>query len=136
ATMSSMAASKSINLPAILIAFIVCLWTPGHYWAFAYRSREDYRRARLPMLPTFWVERTSALAIAGSTAIVAVASIAFIFTSAFDAVYLAVAIVSGVALLVVTAKFIAHPNPETAWAGYKFSGIYLALLLIGMMADA
>src|SRR5437667_11906220 len=87
------------------------------------------------MLPAVWGERTSALAIAGSTAIVAVASIAFIFTSAFDAVYLGVAMVSGVALLVLTAKFIAHPNPETAWAGYKFSGIYLALLLIGMMAD-
>src|SRR5207247_2362847 len=75
-------------------------------------------------------------ALAGSTAIGAGASIAFIFTSAFDAVYLGVAMVSGVALLVLTAKFIAHPNPETAWAGYKFSGIYLALLLIGMMADA
>ena len=67
---------------------------------------------------------------------VAIASIAFFFTSAFDAVYLAVAIVSGVVLLGLTAKFIAHPSPENAWAGYKFSGIYLALVLIGMMADA
>src|SRR3989449_11379088 len=88
------------------------------------------------MLPAVWGERTSALAISGSTAIVAVASIAFFFTSAFDAIYLGVAIVSGVMLLGLTAKFIVHPSPETAWAGYKFSGIYLALVLIGMMADA
>src|SRR2546422_754785 len=104
--------------------------------ALAYRSREDYRRALLPMLPAVWGDRTSALAIAGSTAIVAVASIAFFFTAAFDAIYLAVATVSGVVLLGLTAKFIAHPSPETAWAGYKFSGIYLALVLFGMMADA
>src|SRR5256885_10385306 len=88
------------------------------------------------MLPAVGGERTSALAIAASTAIVAVASIAFFFTSAFDAIYLAVAIVSGVVLLGLTAKFVAHPSPENAWAGYKFSGIYLAIVLVGMMADA
>src|SRR5216117_321788 len=86
----SAAATNAISLPAMLIALLVFLWTPGHFWALAYRSREDYRRARLPMLPAVWGERTSALAIAGSTAIVAIASIAFIFTSAFDAVYLGV----------------------------------------------
>src|SRR5438309_730963 len=132
----SAAATNAISLPAILIALLVFLWTPGHFWALAYRSREDYRRARLPMLPAVWSERTSALAIGGSTAIVTVASIAFFFTSAFDAIYLAVAIISGVVLLGLTAKFIAHPSPENAWAGYKFSGIYLALVLFGMMADA
>ena len=132
----SAAAANSLSLQAGLIALLVFLWTPGHFWALAYRSREDYRRARLPMLPAVWDERRSVVAIAGSTAIVALASIAFFFTSAFDAIYLAVAIVLGVALLALTAKFIAHPSGETAWAGYKFSGIYLALLLIGMMADA
>jgi len=132
----SAAVANSLSLQAILIALLVFLWTPGHFWALAYRSREDYRRARLPMLPAVWDERRSTVAIAGSTAIVALASIAFFFTAAFDAIYLAVAIVLGVALLALTAKFIAHPSAETAWAGYKFSGIYLALLLIGMMADA
>jgi heme o synthase len=132
----SAAAANSISLQGILIALLVFLWTPGHFWALAYRSREDYRRARLPMLPAVWDDRGSAVAIAGSTAIVALASIAFFFTAAFDAIYLAVALVLGAALLALTAKFIAHPSAETAWAGYKFSGIYLALLLIGMMADA
>ncbi len=133
----SAAAANSISLQAVLIALLVFLWTPGHFWALAYRSREDYRRARLPMLPAVWDERRSTVAIAGSTAIVALASIAFFFfTSAFDAIYLAVALVLGAALLALTAKFVAHPSAETAWAGYKFSGIYLALLLIGMMADA
>ena len=132
----SAAAANSLSLQAVLIALLVFLWTPGHFWALAYRSREDYRRARLPMLPAVWDERRSAEAIAGSTAIVALAGIAFFFTSAFDGIYLAVAIVLGVTLLALTAKFIAHPSAETAWAGYKFSGIYLALLLIGMMADA
>jgi len=132
----SAAAANAISLPAVLIALLVFLWTPGHFWALAYRSREDYRRARLPMLPAVVDERTSAWAIGLSSTIVAVTGIAVAFTSAFEALYLVVAVGSGAILLGITAKFLAHPGPETAWAGYKFSGIYLALLLVGMMADA
>ena len=132
----SAAAANAISLPAILIALLVFLWTPGHFWALAYRSREDYRRAGLPMLPAVADERTSQRAIAISSTIVAVASIAFVFTSAFDAVYLGVAVVLGAILLGLTANFVVRPSVETAWTGYKFSGIYLALLLVGIMADA
>ena len=127
---------NAITLPAALIALLVFLWTPGHFWALAYRSREDYRRAGLPMLPAVRDERTSVWAIGVSTAILAIASIAFFFTSAFEVVYLLVAIATGVVLLALTAKFLANPSAETAWAGYKFSGLYLALLLLGIMADA
>lgn len=132
----SAAAANAISLPAVLIALLVFLWTPGHFWALAYRNREDYRRARLPMLPAVSNERTSARAIGLSSAIVAVTGIAFAFTSVFEALYLVVAVGSGAILLGLTAKFLAHPTPETAWAGYKFSGIYLAVVLLGMMADA
>lgn len=132
----SAAVANAISLPAVLIALLVFLWTPGHFWALAYRSREDYRRAGLPMLPAVSDERTSQRAIAISSTIVAVASIAFVFTSAFDAVYLGVAVVLGAILLGLTANFVVRPSVETAWTGYKFSGIYLALLLVGIMADA
>ncbi len=132
----SAAAANAISLPAALIAILVFLWTPGHFWALAYRSRDDYRRAGLPMLPAVRDERTSVWAIAGSTAILAAASIAFVFTSAFDIVYMVVAGVAGAILLGLTAKFLWTPNAETAWAGYKFSGVYLALVLVGIMVDA
>ncbi len=132
----SAAAANAISLPAALIALLVFLWTPGHFWALAYRNRDDYRRAGLPMLPAVRDERTSAWAIGASTAIAAAASIAFVFTSAFDMVYLVVASLAGAILLGLTAKFIWTPNAETAWAGYKFSGVYLALVLIGIMVDA
>lgn len=132
----SAAAANAISLPAALIALLVFLWTPGHFWALAYRSQDDYRRARLPMLPAVSDDRTATRAIAISTGIVAITAIAFSLTSAFQALYLAVAIVSGAILLGITARFLRHPSPEAAWVGYRFSGIYLAVLLIGMMADA
>ena len=132
----SAAAANVISLPAILIALLVFLWTPGHFWALAYRSRDDYRRAGLPMLPAVRDERTSVWAIVISTAILAVVSVAFVFTTAFDVVYLVVTLGAGAVMLALTAKFLANPNPMTAWAGYKFSGVYLVLVLVGIMADA
>ncbi len=132
----SAAAANAISLPAALIALLVFLWTPGHFWALAYRNREDYRRAGLPMLPAVQDERTSAWAIGISTAIVALSSIAFAFTDAFHDGYLVVSLIAGAILLYLAAGFVRSPTPERAWTGYKFSGIYLAILLVAMMADA
>src|SRR5207237_9195248 len=70
----SAAASNAISLPAILIALLVFLWTPGHFWALAFRSREDYRRAGLPMLPSVSDARTCVRAIPFSSTGLAVAS--------------------------------------------------------------
>src|SRR3989442_8934658 len=61
----SAAVPKSPRLQAVLIALLVFLLTPRHFWALAYRSREDYRRARPPMLPAGWDERPSAGASPG-----------------------------------------------------------------------
>ena len=37
-------------MPLILFA-IIFLWTPAHFWALALVKNEDYRRAKVPMLP-------------------------------------------------------------------------------------
>ena len=132
----SAAAANAISLPAALIALLVFLWTPGHFWALAFRSRDDYRRAGLPMLPAVKDATTAAWAIGLSSAIVAVTSIAFFFTDAFHDAYFVAALALGAVLLYLTIRFLREPTLERAWAGYKFSGVYLALLLLAMMADA
>lgn len=132
----SAAAANAISLPAALIALLVFLWTPAHFWALAFRSREDYRRAGLPMLPAVRDTKTSARAISASSAIVAVASVAFFFTDAFHDTYFVAAVALGAVLLYLALQFLHEPTQERAWTGYKFSGIYLAIILVAMMADA
>src|SRR5256885_12467385 len=108
----SAAASNAISLPALLIALLVFLWTPGHFWALAFRSREDYRRAGLPTLPPASAERTALRATTFLSPVAAGPAIAFVFTSALDAVDLRVAVVAGATLLGVTAKFLVSPSVE------------------------
>ena len=45
------AASGRIDPPAILLSAIVFLWTPPHFWSLALYRRDDYARAKIPMLP-------------------------------------------------------------------------------------
>jgi len=132
----SAAAVGVLSAPAILLAVLVFLWTPGHFWALAYRSREDYRRAGIPMLPAVSDERTTVRAIAVSTALVPVATLGFYLTPAFGLPFLVAAALGGGILLALTWRFVRRPSVETAWAGYKFSGTYLAIVLVGAMLDA
>src|SRR5438093_2995481 len=115
----SAAAAGIVSLPALLIALLVFLWPPGHFWALAYRQREDYRRARLPMLSATRDERTAVRAITASSILVAVVAVAFALTPAFGAAYFLVAIATAAGLLYVTWRFSAEPSAATAWAGYK-----------------
>ena len=132
----SAAAANAISLPAALIAILVFLWTPSHFWALAFRGRDDYRRAGLPMLPAVWAERPSAWAIALSSATVAIASVTFSLTDAFHAAYLVAAVAAGAVLLYLSFVFVREPTAERAMQGYKFSGVYLSILLVAIMADA
>ncbi len=132
----SAAAAGVVSLPALLIALLVFLWTPGHFWALAYRQREDYRRAGLPMLSATRDEKTAVRAITASSLLVAAVAMAFALTPAFGVAYLLVAVATAAGLVYVTWRFSAAPGPDTAWAGYKYSSMYLGLLLVGVIVDA
>ncbi|MFQ5762155.1 MAG: heme o synthase, partial [Candidatus Bathyarchaeia archaeon] len=62
----------ALSLPAVLLAFLIIVWTPWHIWALAYCYREDYRGVGVPMLTAVKSEKTSVGVIA-SAALVMVA---------------------------------------------------------------
>ncbi|UTF52199.1 heme o synthase [Natronosalvus rutilus] len=45
------AVTGSIGLPAIILALIVVVWTPAHFYNLAIVYRDDYARAGYPMFP-------------------------------------------------------------------------------------
>ncbi len=45
------AVTGRVALPAVLLAIVVFLWTPPHFWSLAIKFRDDYATARVPMLP-------------------------------------------------------------------------------------
>ena len=44
-------ATGNITLEPILLFLIIFFWTPSHFWALSLYKKEDYKNAKIPMLP-------------------------------------------------------------------------------------
>ena len=44
-------ATNSISLEPIILFLIIFIWTPSHFWALSLYKSDDYKKAKIPMLP-------------------------------------------------------------------------------------
>ncbi len=44
-------ATNGISLEPMVLFLIIFIWTPSHFWALSLYKSEDYRKAKIPMLP-------------------------------------------------------------------------------------
>ena len=44
-------ATNSIDLAPVCLFLVIFFWTPSHFWALSLYKAEDYRLAKIPMLP-------------------------------------------------------------------------------------
>ena len=44
-------ATNEISLEPIILFLIIFIWTPSHFWALSVYKSDDYRKAKIPMLP-------------------------------------------------------------------------------------
>ena len=52
-------ATNSISLASLSLFLIIFFWTPSHFWAFSLYKADDYKKARIPMMPlTDGIEKT------------------------------------------------------------------------------
>jgi len=45
------AVTGEVSVEGLLLALLVFIWTPPHFWALAIKRRDEYARADIPMLP-------------------------------------------------------------------------------------
>ena len=52
-------ATNSISLASLSLFLIIFFWTPSHFWALSLFKADDYKKAKIPMLPlTDGIEKT------------------------------------------------------------------------------
>jgi len=126
----------------LAMAGLVFIWIPMHIWALTLHFKDDYNKVNVPMLTAVQSEKTSARAIAGSTVVMVLFSIApfFITTESGDAmvgsIYLWTAIASGALMIALSIWVIVKPMEKASWTLFKFSSPYLAVLFIALMVDS
>ncbi|EIJ65587.1 protoheme IX farnesyltransferase [Candidatus Nitrosopumilus salaria BD31] len=126
----------------LAMAGLVFIWIPMHIWALTLHFKDDYNKVNVPMLTAVQSEKTSARAIAGSTVVMVLFSIApfFLTTESGERmigdVYLWTAIASGALMIGLSIWVIIKPMEKAAWTLFKFSSPYLAVLFIALMVDS
>ena len=52
-------ATNAISLEPLTLFLIIFVWTPSHFWALSLYKADDYKKAKIPMLPlTDGIEKT------------------------------------------------------------------------------
>ncbi|MDW8062592.1 MAG: heme o synthase [Candidatus Caldarchaeum sp.] len=119
------AAGREISAVPLLLAFLVFLWTPGHFWALASRAVKDYESAGIPMLPVKkGVEFTSFASLASNVASVAAALILAAYLNNF-AFYLLIVLPVSAWLVYASVKPCVKYTPDDAWKAFKISSPWL-----------
>lgn len=130
-------AAATGNVSAVvpwLMALLVFVWTPSHFWALAMRAVNDYTRVGIPMLPVVVGEKRTAQYIALNTFLLVPISLALVFFG-FGLLYLVVALFFGLGMIAVDLKLVANPTKAQAWTAFKFSSPYLAIVFLAMALD-
>jgi len=94
------AASGAAPLQAWLLAAIIFVWTPPHFWALSLYTSEDYARAGVPMMPVTAGAASTRRQILGYSLVLAPLGLTPAFVGLGGAVYLAVAAVGGIGFVV------------------------------------
>ena len=128
--------TNGIALLPILLAALVVLWIPGHIWSLAIFTKDDYERARVPMLPVVANLKTALRCIVSTIVLMIPFSLWIFFAGHFGLVYLAVAALFGFWVLYINLKLFIHPNNEMAYKAFKVSSPYLFALFCAMIIDS
>jgi protoheme IX farnesyltransferase len=130
------AVTGSIDLLGVYLFLIIFYWTPPHFWALALLKQRDYGRAGVPMAPLVWGELETMRNMLWYTLILVPLTLLPVAFGALGVPYLASALLLDGALIVGVVRVMrAREFTKPAWAVYKFSLLYLALLFAAMVAD-
>ena len=130
------AVTNGVALLPILLAALVVLWIPGHIWSLAIFTKDDYERARIPMLPVVTDLRTALRCIVSTIILMIPFSLWIYFVGHFGQVYLAAAVMFGAWVLYINVKLFLRPNNEMAYKAFKVSSPYLFALFCAMVIDS
>jgi protoheme IX farnesyltransferase len=129
------AVTSAAPAEAWVLALIIFVWTPPHFWALALYRLDDYRKSGLPMLPvTHGSELTRLHILLYTIVLVAVTTLPFVIQMA-GVLYLAAALALGAIFVVYASRLLRDYSDRLARATFNYSIVYLAGLFAALLID-
>ena len=130
------AITNTIDPNSLLLFIIIFVWTPPHFWALAIHRYEDYKQAKVPMLPiTHGIEFTKTQIIL-YTILLVLSTILPYLTGMSGIIYLVPCIILGVIFINYSLQLKKQPeNKKLAMNTFSYSVNYLIILFVFLMLD-
>ena len=129
------AVTNEIGIPAIALFSIIFFWTPPHFWALSILLKDDYAKAKIPMLPVVSSIQETAKQIVRYSIFLVLITIVFSLHSSVSYIYLSSSILLGAIFIYLSIRFKTESTESRARTLYIFSLLYLALLFLSIILD-
>ena len=119
----------------LILALVLFLWTPPHFWSLAFAYRADYAEARIPMLPVVVDDSTAARVIllhAVALVLLSLTLVAF----GMGWIYALGAAVGGGLFVQACVRLVRQPGTKRAMKAFRASLVQLSLLLVAVLLDS
>ncbi len=135
AALAGSAAAGSITSTAILLALLVFIWTPGHFWSLALKFKDDYINARIPMLPAISSTETTIKAIVISNILTSIFSLLIYPLGSGGIIYALSSIILASYIIHLSIKLVKQPTPVNSIKLFKTSNLHLTILCFALIID-
>jgi len=130
------AVTGTVGVPGLVLAGVIFLWTPAHFYNLAMAYREDYERGGFPMLPVVRgdaVARKHILLYLGAT-LLAASGLAALTDLGWA--YAATTVALGAVFLWAVIRLHRERTRSAALRAFHASNAYLGALLLAVVVDA
>ncbi len=129
------AVTGEVTMPALILGFVVFLWTPPHFWAIAIFRKQEYAAAKIPMLPVVKGDHVTSQQIFLYAVATVVCSTLIWFYGLVSPVYLLVAMMLGAVFVWMAFQNLRDATPQRAYRLFRYSIMYLGFVFLAMAAD-
>ena len=129
------AVTDSLAWTPVVMFAIIFIWTPPHFWALAFKYKDDYAAANVPMLPVVATFRRTANEIVAYTVVLVGVSLLLATVAHLGVLYVVTASVLGAVFLAMTVRLWRQETQQAAMRLFSYSITYLTLLFVVMAVD-
>lgn len=129
------AVTGEVSVEGLLLALLVFVWTPPHFWTLAIKRRDEYARANVPMLPvTHGLAYTKLQILIYSLLLLWVSLMPFMIHMS-GLLYLVGALGLGLGFVYQSVRLLRSEDDTLAMKTFGYSVFYLSVLFAFLLAD-
>jgi len=129
------AVTNSLAWAPIILFAVIFTWTPPHFWALAFKYKDDYEAANVPMMPVVATFRRTTMEILAYTIVMVGFTFLLAPVAHLGLLYLVAAGLLGAGFIAMAIRLWVRATPKASMQLFSYSITYLTLLFVVMAVD-